>query len=188
MNTTSLSLLERLRQPAQPEAWARFVDLYTPLLYDWARQMGLQESDAADLVQEVFALLLQKLPKLAYDPQGSFRNWLRRVTVNKWRELQRRQRTVNVDANSPVLTELPDRTSPDAFWDDEYEARLASRVLALIQAEFQPVTWKAFSESVLGRRPPAEVARELGISTNAVYLAKSRVVRRVREELKGLLD
>src|SRR5262245_37397575 len=91
MNTTSASLLERLGQPAERElAWNRFVRLYTPLLYHWARRLELSSADAADLVQEVFALLLRQLPRFAYDARKSFRGWLRIVTLNRWRDLRRR--------------------------------------------------------------------------------------------------
>src|SRR5437773_388003 len=90
MDTTNTSLLERLRLPVDQTAWSRFVDLYTPFIYTWARQTGLQESDAADLVQEVFALLVEKMPAFAYDPHRSFRAWLRTVTLNKWRDRRRR--------------------------------------------------------------------------------------------------
>jgi RNA polymerase sigma-70 factor (ECF subfamily) len=188
MNTTSLSLLERLRQPDQTEAWGRFVDLYTPFIYDWARRLGLQETDAADLVQEVFVLLLQKLPDFTYDRQGSFRGWLRTVTVNKWHELQRRRVATPVDAHDPLLTELAGPENAEAFWEAEYRNQLVGRVLDLLRPEFQPATWTAFSECVLNGRPVAEVAREQGTSANAIYLAKSRVLRRMRRELAGLLD
>jgi RNA polymerase sigma-70 factor (ECF subfamily) len=87
---TPASLLERLRQPGDGAAWDWFARLYTPLLF-WARRTGLQETDDADLVQEVFALLVRKLPEFRYEPGGSFRGWLRTVLVNKWRELNRRR-------------------------------------------------------------------------------------------------
>jgi len=83
MYTTSVSLLERLRQPGDQEAWSRFVRRYSPHIYDWARRQGLSAEDAADLVQEVFALLVQKMPDFKYDPHKSFRAWLRTVTRNK---------------------------------------------------------------------------------------------------------
>ena len=83
---TPASLLERLRQPADPAAWSRFVELYTPLLYGWARRVGLPEQDAADLVQDVFVQLVRKLPDFTYDRHKTFRGWLRAVTLNKWRE------------------------------------------------------------------------------------------------------
>src|SRR5262249_58188030 len=90
MHTTSASLLERLRQPAQQESWTLFVKLYTPLIFYWARRTGLKEEDAADLVQDVFTLLVKKMPEFQYAPGKSFRGWLRTVTLNKWRERQRR--------------------------------------------------------------------------------------------------
>ena len=91
MYTTSTRLLERLREPGQDQAWQRFVQLYTPLLYTWAHWQGLQGADAADLVQDVFTLLLRKLPEFRYDKDRSFRGWLRTLTLNKWRENQRRK-------------------------------------------------------------------------------------------------
>jgi RNA polymerase sigma-70 factor (ECF subfamily) len=90
MDTTPASLLERLRQPGERHAWDRFVDLYTPLIYSWACRMGLQAEDAADLVQEVFIVLLHKMAEFHYDPQRSFRAWLRTVVVNKWHDIRRR--------------------------------------------------------------------------------------------------
>src|ERR1043166_5847080 len=89
---TPLSLLEKLRRDADGAAWDRFVALYSPLLYQWARRIGLESADAADLVQEVFTLLVRKLPDFQYDPDKTFRGWLWTVTLNKWRERQRRQR------------------------------------------------------------------------------------------------
>src|SRR5262245_3957916 len=90
MTITPISLLDRLRQPADQAAWARFVDLYSPLVFSWARQTGLQPADAADLVQEVFTLLLVKMPEFVHKQDGSFRAWLKTVTLNKWRERCRR--------------------------------------------------------------------------------------------------
>jgi RNA polymerase sigma-70 factor (ECF subfamily) len=83
MNTTPVSLLQRLRAPAPTAAWDRFVELYTPVLFAWARRLGLQSQDAADLIQEVFAVLVQKLPTFEYDQHKSFRGWLRTITLNK---------------------------------------------------------------------------------------------------------
>ncbi len=188
MDTTNTSLLERLRLPVDQRAWSHFVDLYAPLLYSWARQLGVQEADAADLVQEVFARLVEKLPEFSYDRHRSFRAWLRTITLNKWRDRCRRLavRPPEVTGHPP-----PDVVAPDpdiAFGEAEYRRHLVARALELMQAEFQPTTWKACWEFVVAGRPAADVARELGISENAVYLAKARVLRRLRTELEGLLD
>jgi len=188
MAITSVTLLERLRHAGDQEAWNRFVDLYTPLLYYWLRRAGLQKDDAVDLVQEVFALLLQKLPQFTYDRGKSFRSWLRVVTLNKLRE-QFRRRAVMPDGQCGELAWEPAaREDLEACWDDEYRRHVAARALELIQSSFEPTTWKACWETVVSDRPAAEVAAELGISVNAVYLAKSRVLRFLRQELEGLWE
>jgi RNA polymerase sigma-70 factor (ECF subfamily) len=182
---TPASLLERLRQPDQEEAWARFVELYTPLLYAWARRSGCRESDAADLVQEALALLVRKIPEFTYDRNRRFRGWLHTLARNCWSNLRRR-RDLPREAGAPDLDELLAPAEP--FWEAEYRQRLVGRALGLMQAEFQPTTWKACWECAVCGRPAAEVARELGISIGAVYMAKSRVLSRLRQELDGLLD
>jgi RNA polymerase sigma-70 factor (ECF subfamily) len=185
---TPASLLERLRQPAPQEAWVRFVELYVPLLYRWARRLGLQEADAADLVQEVLLVLHRRLPGFAYDPGQSFRAWLRTVLLNKYREGQRRRVPAPLDANGPALAGLPGPEGLDVLEETEYRRHLVGRALAIMQRDFPPVAWRACWESVVAGRPAAEVAAELGISAAAVYVAKFRVLRRLRTELEGLLE
>jgi RNA polymerase sigma-70 factor (ECF subfamily) len=186
-NATPSSLLMRLQQPSAGLAWEEFVQLYTPLLSRWARSVGLAEADAADLVQDVFVLLLVKLPEFRYDRHGSFRAWLRTVTLNKWRENLRRRGTVPRQFDDAELAELPGREG-DPFAEEEYRRFIAGRALQLMQKEFSDVAWKACLETLVGGRPAAEVAAELGISTDSVYTAKYRVLRRLREQLQGLLD
>jgi RNA polymerase sigma-70 factor (ECF subfamily) len=188
MNTTSLSLLERLRQPTETDAWARFVRLYTPLLYYWARRLALQHQDAADLVQEVFTVLVQKLPEFVYDRDKSFRGWLRTLTRNIWRNSRRRLNLPGQVLSNELLNGLAGPDDADAFAEAEYRQHLTARALQLIQAEFEPGTWKAFWECTVAERPAAEVAAELHSTPAAVYVAKSRVLARLREEFGPLLD
>jgi RNA polymerase sigma-70 factor, ECF subfamily len=188
MNSTSISLLERLRQRYDESAWERFVQLYTPLLCHWARRWGLEGQDGADLVQDIFTVLVQKLPTFSYDSTRRFRAWLWTVSINCCRERLRRQQ-VPIQPGAPEL--LSQATTPniaDEVADEEYRYYVTRRIMELMQAEFQPATWKAFCEYVINQRPAADVAAELGLTENAVYLAKGRVLRRLREELKGLLD
>src|SRR5690349_24606068 len=107
MDTTPVSLLERLRQPGQADAWERFVELYTPLLLYWARKCGLQPQDAADLVQDVFTTLVQKLPEFTYDHRRTFRGWLRTVALNKWRDRRRRHGLPRAGVGEADLAEVP---------------------------------------------------------------------------------
>ena len=184
---TPASLLERLRLPDQERAWTRFVDLYAPLLYSWARRTGCPEADAADLVQEVLTLLLRKLPEFTYDRHRSFRGWLHVVARNCWRNLRRRSQLPRA-GNVPDLDELSAPEEAEPFWETEYRQRLVNRALTLMQADFKPSTWKAFWETAVNGRPAAEVARELGACVGTIYSARSRVLSRLRQELAGLLD
>jgi RNA polymerase sigma-70 factor (ECF subfamily) len=188
MHTTPSSLLQRLRRPGQEQAWQRFTELYTPLLYYWARHLGLQPQDASDLVQEVFTLLVRKLPEFSYDRHKSFRNWLRTVTFNKWRDLQRRRADRPLASNDAALQQLAAPDNADLLGETEYRQMLIRRALQIMQDEFQPATWRACWEYVVEERPAAEVAAKLGVSVGTVYVAKSRVLSRLRQELSGLLD
>lgn len=190
MHTTPVSLLERLHQPgaaSNPAAWNRFVELYTPLLHAWASRLNLSETDAADLVQDVFVVLLRKLPEFRYDPGQSFRGWLRVVMANQWRDQQRRAPVPAVDD----LHRVADTAAPDPaeiFADREYRASLVRRALDLMRSDFEPATWQACWQVAAEGRAAAEVARELGLSVAAVYAANYRVLRRLRRDLAGFLD
>jgi RNA polymerase sigma-70 factor (ECF subfamily) len=188
LHTTPVSLLERLRQPGQPADWAEFVELYTPVLFAWARRLGLRPPDAADLVQEVFTVLVRRLPEFEYDRQQSFRKWLHTITLNKWRDVCRRRAVLPQQRGGSALDEVADSAVADALDEGEYRRHLVSRALEIMQADFEPTTWRACWEFVVEGRPATEVARELGLTVNAVYLAKGRVLRRLRTELQGLLD
>jgi RNA polymerase sigma-70 factor (ECF subfamily) len=184
MDSTSPSLLERLRRPHDTEAWGRFVQLYAPLLVSWTKRFGLGDNDAAELVQEVFVLLLEKLPTFQYDRDRRFRGWLWTLASNKHREWARRKRQVSL----PAGADLVDPVSLSEVDEEEYRHYVARRALELMQAQFQPNTWKACWETVVNGRDAAEVAGELGISVRAVYIARCRVLGRLRQELAGLFE
>jgi RNA polymerase sigma-70 factor (ECF subfamily) len=190
MTGTPVSLLERLRQPDDHAAWDRFVALYTPLIFAWARQVGLQESDAADLVQDVFTLLIQKMPHFVHDRQGSFRAWLKTVTLNHWRANCRRaaNRMQGSGASTAPLPEPVATNELEAFWEAEYRQHLVGQALRIMKADFEPKTWQACWEMVVDDQPAALVAQKLGISVGTVYAAKCRVLARLRQELSGLVD
>jgi RNA polymerase sigma-70 factor (ECF subfamily) len=174
-------------QPAGAAAPVRR-GLYTPLLYYWARRQGLQQADAADLIQEVLVVLVRELPHFAYDRARSFRGWLRTLTLRKWWEKCRCQRPDLLPPDDPALEGLATPDTLETFAEEEYRQYLAQRALALMQKEFQPTTWKACWETVVSGRSAREVAAELGVRVEVVYASRSRVLRRLREELHGLLD
>ena len=188
MDSTSVSLLKRLREPSPEPAWARFVELYAPLIFHWGRRHGLNPTDAADLVQEVLAVLVVKLPVFDYDPSRRFRGWLRTVTVNKARDFQRRESAQSrTRATAGELASLV-AESADPFEETEYQVYIVRRALQLMQAEFEPATWQACWKQVGEGASAAETALALGISANSARIAKCRVLRRLREELEGLLE
>lgn len=188
MTKTPSSLLQRLRKPFDTEAWDRFVALYTPLIYCWARHVSSQEQDAADLVQEVFLKLVQVLPTFNYDANKGFRRWLRTVTLNTWRDCHKRRGNRPLPKDEAALAELTAPEGQESFWEIEFRQHLLNQAMALMQADFRSATWQAFWEHVVVGRPAREVAAELGLSPGAVHAAKFRVLNRLRQELEGMMD
>lgn len=140
-------------------------------------------------MQNVFLTLYEKLPEFRYDPGRSFRAWLKTVLLNSWRNQARsRNRKTCQSQGLPDPDSLSD-TDPRLHLDEaEYRSHLVRRALALMQENFEPSTWQACWEFVVNDRPAQDVAAELGVSVNAVYVAKSRVLRHLRHELQWLLD
>ncbi len=188
MYPTSATLLERVRQRTDRAAWNQFAELYTPFLYHCARTLGLADSDAADAVQDVFVLLLEKLPDFQYAKDGSFRAWLRTVTVNKCRERFRKRQEVAIGGSDLPGMDQIQANNTDALWDTEYRQYLVARALAFMQSEFETTTWKACWETTVKDRRTKDVAADLGITINAVFVARSRVLRRLRKELSDLVE
>ena len=184
---TPASLLERLRRPGEEDAWGRFVALYTPLLFFWARRLGCQDADAADLVQDTLLQLYQKLPDFLYDQQRSFRGWLRTVLLNKWRQRQRKPALPLASGDADLAT-VAASADGDGLSEVEYRQQLVGHALRIMRAEFSASAWKACWETIVAGRPTATVAAELGISPAAVRVARSRVLHRLRQELRGLLE
>jgi len=188
MHTTSVTLLERLRDPTDQDAWSRFVRLYTPLLIYWGRKCGLQTADAADLVQDVLSSLFQKLPGFCYQRGKSFRSWLRAVTLNQWRDRLRWLQSRPLPGGEALLAAVASPDDIAELEDNEYRERLVSVALRLVQGDFDPKTWQAFWQFAVEGRPASEVARELSMTPVTVYGAKFRIVNRLRQELQGLLE
>ncbi len=180
MNTTSQTLLEKLREPDQGASWDRFVHLYSPGLYSWACGMGLEEADAADLVQEVLLTLVKTLPEFDYDTGKSFRGWLWTLTKNQFLKRQSRRRPLSVDAK--VLEKFEDKPE-EPFWEEDYRKHMFSQIVKIVEKDFPPVTWRAFWEHVVEGKPASQVSTELGINLWAVYTAKIRVVSHLHKEL-----
>ena len=193
MAETSLTLLERLRQRPDTEAWRRLMDLYAPLIGRWLARWSLQPADHDDLMQEVSSVVVRKLADFQRQREGSFRAWLRLITANclreHWRRSQRQPLGTGDSNFLQKLQELEDPQSPLAqLWNDEHDRHVAHRLLAAVEQQFEPTTREAFRRVVMLGEKPEAVAAELGITVNAVFLAKSRILRRLRCESDGLLS
>jgi RNA polymerase sigma-70 factor (ECF subfamily) len=187
---TSLTLLERALGQDQL-AWTRLVELYAPLVYAWCRAAGLQPADAADVAQDVFTAVAQHLLNFVPDPaKASFRPWLRTIARNKITDLHRRRLAEPVAHGGSgafdLMSSVENSTGP--VDQDPENMLLLSRAMDLLQTDFEPVTRQAFALVVIEGRSPDEVADQLSITRNAVYLAKRRVLQRLREEFAGLID
>jgi RNA polymerase sigma-70 factor (ECF subfamily) len=188
---TRHSLLVRIRDVRDAEAWAQFVDVYAPLVYRFARRRGLQDADAADLTQEVLRAVARSARRLKYDPKrGTFRSWLFTVAVNKLRNfLASRKRQPQATGDSSDfrrLDEQPAAESDEAEWDRAYDQRIFAWAAEQVRGSFEDSTWQAFSATAVEGRSPKEVAAELGLSVGAVYIAKSRVIARLKAQIRQL--
>jgi RNA polymerase sigma-70 factor (ECF subfamily) len=188
MESTSESLLFRLNAVDNSDAWFRFVELYTPLIFYWARRSGLPTQDASDLVQDVVGIVFQKLPQFKYDPEKSFRGWLRTITLNRYRQLCRRKRINLIDASGSLLGNLADPKQAESTWDLNYARQLVAAAMDSLRDDFAPPTWEALTQLMKTGQTAADVSRETGISVWTIYAAKSRLMKRLRTELDGLLE
>ncbi|MDB5335642.1 MAG: sigma-70 family polymerase sigma factor [Planctomycetaceae bacterium] len=190
--STSASLIRRVKA-RDPEAWHRLSRLYGPLAYRWTRQCGLQPSDAADVVQNVFFSVSQSVDRYSSQgPKASFRGWLWTITRNAVREFHRQQATLpqaegGTDAQirfQEVAEPLDNgEDTPDSQEGFDATASLAHRALGLIKGDFEPLTWDAFWRTTIDNQPATEVGAALGMSAKAVRQAKYRVLCRLREVL-----
>ncbi len=194
MAETSASLLDQLRAAPDGDAWSKLVDLYTPLIRGWLARQGLARQDADDLTQEVLTVLVRRLPDFERQPRpGAFRRWLRTITVNclrdHWRRQKGRPRATGASDFQDLLEQLADPDSGlSRQWEQEHDQHVTRRLLEMIRPHFEPSTWEAFRRFALDGESADRVATELGLTVNAVFIAKSRVLSRLRQEAAGLLD
>ena len=191
---TRASLLVRLRDPRDTEAWRQFVQLYAAVVYGFARRRGLQDADAADLMQEVFRAVASSAARLNYDPErGSFRSWLYTVTRNKlYNFLDGRKRHAQGSGDSAQQAVLEERAGqqddPAGMWEQEYERRVFAWAAEQVRGEFQESTWRAFWLTAVDGQSAKEAGGQLGMSPGAVYVARSRVLARLKEQVRLLED
>jgi RNA polymerase sigma factor (sigma-70 family) len=189
---TQPSLLIRLGDKQDTVAWAQFVEVYAPLVYGFARKHGMQDADAADLTQEVMRAVAGAISRLEYDPRrGTFRSWLFTVVRNKFRNYlsnkTRKQMTSGGSSVQELLEAQPDRVDAlEEQWDHEYDQRVFSWAVDRVKGSFTEKTWQAFWQVSVEGKNARDVAVDVGISVGAVYIAKSRVLARLKEQIQLL--
>lgn len=190
--TTRPSLLLRIRNAEDAVAWSQFADLYGPLIHGFARKHGLQEADAADVTQEVLRLVVRAAEKLDYDPErGSFRGWLYTVVRNQVRKSLGRKRPHDFGAGgTEARNRLEQQLSPEqdgaAEWDGDYQRRVFAHAASQVRHDFKDATWQAFWLTGVEGKSAKEVAQQLELTVAAVYLAKGRVMTRLKEQIRFL--
>lgn len=189
---TRPSLLVRLREPGEQEAWRQFVEIYTPLVFGFCRGRGLAEPDAADVTQDVLRAVATALPRFEYDPRRStFRNWLFTVVRSKFNNhlagAARRPRAAS-DTTLACYADLAADAASEEAWHQEHRVGLVRWAAHRVQPEFNESTWNAFWRTAVLGEATGTVARDLGLSVNAVYIARSRVTQRLRATIDDLGD
>ena len=190
---TRASLLIRIQDPADAEAWRQFFELYAPVIYGFARKRGLQDADAADLMQDVLRSVAGAAERLNYDPaKGTFRGWLYSVTRNKiFNFLDKQRHHARGSGDSGSQRRLEELAAPEEDreeWDRDYERHRFNWAAERIREEFQETTWQAFWMTAVDGLSAKDAGSKLTMSPGAVYVAKSRVIARLREEIETLND
>lgn len=180
--STSASLLLQVRDAADYEAWRTFESVYSPLVRRSCVRRGLQAADADDVCQEVLARVAQAIRAFDYDPaKGRFRAWLNTVTANAVRSFKMKAARLPAEVESePPATDLG--------WDADFSAHLLAVAFDRVRGEFEPATWAAFEAVWVRNESAVNVAERLGVAVHAVYVNKSRVLKRLEAEVRLLAD
>jgi RNA polymerase sigma-70 factor (ECF subfamily) len=182
---TSASLLLRIRDPRDHEAWTTFVNVYSPLVRRYCARKGMQAADAADVAQEVMSRVAKSIPAFDYDPgRGRFRAWFGTLVAHQIATHLAKVRKSPAPAS--LAADVPDTVNPDPLWNHEFTEHLLAVSMDRIRGEFEPATWEAFAATWVRQESSADVAAKLGIAILAVYVNKSRVLNRLQAEILRL--
>jgi len=193
MAETSVSFLDSLKADADADSWREFVDLYTPLIRIWLQGQHVRDQERDDVTQEVISVVLRRLPDFQRQRTGSFRNWLKQITIFSWQNYRRK----NIQKNQAVggsdfgqlMGQLDDPNSAlNQRWDEQHDQYILQQLLEKIRPTVRAKTWDAFRAVTVDGESAEQVAEQLGISVNAVYVAKSRVLSQLRKSSEGLVD
>lgn len=191
---TRASLVFRLRDRADDDAWTQFIDLYGQMIFQFVRSRGLQDADAADLVQEVLRRVGNAIDRLDYEKKkGGFRAWLFTITRNclntHFTKNKRVVGSLNDSNPAGTLGQIPEsKDELSERWEFEFQKQIMSRAMQVVRPNTQPKTWAAFEMTAIQNQDIDKVCESLSMSRGAVYVARSRVTGKLRDEVKRLMD
>ena len=191
---TSASLLDSLRAAPEEEAWRQLVEIYSPLIRNWLKRHGADLTDMDDVVQEVLVVVVRKIPEFRREPRaGAFRSWLRTITANclhgHWKRQNRQPAAIGGSDFGQIINQLQDPHSGlSQQWEREHDQHVLTYLLQEIRGEVSESTWRAFQRFALDGLSADQTASELGMTPNAVFIAKSRVLSLLRQRGRGLID
>lgn len=194
LQPTSISLLEILKQGDDHEAWQQMLVIYQPLIQKWLGRFGAPTSELPDLSQSILTVIVSKLPEFQHQGRtGSFRSWVKSITRNCllefWRAKKLHPIATGKSSFQEEINQLADDTSDlSAIWNQEYDQYVLASLLKQIRGEFKPSTWKAFQLVAIDGMAAKDAAEQLEVSLNSVFIAKSRVLARLRNAGKDLID
>ena len=189
VSATRVSLIEKLCDHQDNVAWTEFANLYGPVIYAYGLKRGLQSADATDLTQDVLQIVMDSVTKFQYRQPGSFRGWLFTITLNR---IRRRhvlaQRQIAGSGRTTVAQALGNHAKEEQDWDQQLQMHLFHWAAEQIRSEFQENSWQAFWQTSVEQQPAAKVAEQLKMSVGSVYVAKSRIIKRIREKVAYAQD
>jgi len=190
---THPSLLRRIHDQRDEESWSRFVEIYAPLVYGYLRKRGLQDADAADLTQDVLGCVAGAIQAFQYDPaRGTFRGWLFTIVNNRLRRFFQEQNgqvrgSGDTHAHELLAGQPAPEHDPEPEWEHEYRRHLYQWAVGQVRDRFHDSTWEAFRRTTVRGEPPGEVAESLSLSVAAVYMARRRVMQRIKQLIAEVL-
>lgn len=189
---TRQTLLWKIRDAGDTRSWGEFVEIYTPLLYNYFRARGLQDADAADLGQEVMRSVAGAISRFEYDPEkGTFRSWIYTIARNKLntffkKDARREKGSGRTTVLKMVEQTVDEKQDPEAIWDLEHRRRMLEWASERVRDHFEEHTWQAFERVALRQEDVAAVAEDLGMKLGSVYVAKSRITAKLRETIESV--
>ncbi len=190
---TRATLLLRLRDPSDSDAWSEFLRDYGPMIYRFVRSRGLQDADAVDLMQDVLRSVGMAISRLEYEKEkGGFRAWLFTITRNKLYTYFQKRKRIGPTGNDTTQFEMLNQAADGADdlehqWEIEHQRQLLSRAVEIVKPQIESKTWEAFRMTAVDGMSAAEVSRKLNMKSGSVYVARSRVTAKLRAEVERLL-